>query len=546
MSLRGFKSLENDEGKTIQTVKEQQRRALFDNAELTPEQKQWVDQELLVDPDSDQMPADYTDYTSFVLSMYDSEDRREAAEQAVQHGLTVDQFVQWDDRLKAVSSMKDRFDKNRYSDAEARSMVLDEVLQNSVLLDSEKEAIADYVIISSIGEEDEKTRQNWENIAKGKVNASDFVRFQADASIYDDWAEGTGTDNAANVAKILRGYEGLTDEQRDVLFQTYRDNMSVNPFHVSVYEKAIDPNGSFFSALTDDGKARLRSLLNEYEQDINEGAELDEWRAKAYMAEKEAGIVPGIYAMYRVALETANTDGKGNPRQSEAEACVNAMDGLTQYQKAYLYASTNSSWKNNPFGNATVGEYSSGLEIGINPIEGGTVTSGFGPRDSFQTDNGAMSSSNHPSIDIGAPEGTPIGAYKSGKVTKNGWVDGYGWTIEVTHGDGTVSAYHHMMEQSPVSVGTEVTQGDQIGKVGQTGNSKGAHLDLTITRDGKPIDPASLIPELKDSATGYVWTGSNVYTNVTSGSGESSGGSSGSSGLKSLEGFKNFKSLPTF
>lgn len=264
------------------------------------------------------------------------------------------------------------------------------------------------------------------------------------------------------------------------------------------------------------------------------------------MAEKEAGIAPGIYAMYRVALETANTDGKGNPRQSEAEACVNAMDGLTQYQKAYLYASTNSSWKNNPFGNATVGEYSSGLEIGINPIEGGMVTSGFGPRDSFQTDNGAMSSSNHPSIDIGATEGTPIGAYKSGKVTKNGWVDGYGWTIEVTHSDGTVSAYHHMMEQSPVSVGTEVTQGDQIGKVGQTGNSKGAHLDLTITRDGKPIDPASLIPELKDSATGYVWTGSNVYTNVTSGSGESSGGSSGSSGLKSLEGFKNFKSLPTF
>ena len=95
-----------------------------------------------------------------------------------------------------------------------------------------------------------------------------------------------------------------------------------------------------------------------------------------------------------------------------------------------------------------------------------------------------------------------------------------------------------MMEQSPVAVGTEVKQGEQIGKVGQTGNSKGAHLDLTITRDGKPIDPATLIPELQDSATGYVWTGSNVYTNVTSGSSQSSGssgGSSGSSGLKSLD-----------
>lgn len=115
----------------------------------------------------------------------------------------------------------------------------------------------------------------------------------------------------------------------------------------------------------------------------------------------------------------------------------------------------------------------------------------------------------------------------------------------MTHGDGTVSAYHHMMEQSPVSVGTEVTQGDQIGKVGQTGNSKGAHLDLTITRDGKPIDPASLIPELKDSATGYVWTGSNVYTNVTSGSGKSSSGSGSgkSSSLKNLNDLLNLDSL---
>lgn len=537
LSLRGFESVKDSEGNTVQTVKDQQRLALFDNENLTPEQKAAVDRALIVSGE-DEQPADYSDRNAFLLGQYVSESRRDAARDAIATGLSIDQFVTWDDRLSELTGEKDENDKKVRTEAEARGIVLDEVMQDATLSDGEKQAIADYVLISSIGEEDEKTREDWETIAKGKVNASDFVRFQADASVYDDWAEGTGTDNAANVAAILRGYDGLTDEQRDVLFQTYRENMSVNPFHVSVYEKSIDPNGSFYGALTDDGKARLRSLLNEYEQDINEGTELSEWRAKAYMAEKEAGISPATYAMYRVALETANTDGKGNPRQSEAEACVNAMDGLTQYQKAYLYASTNSSWKNNPFGSATVGEYSSGQEVGINPVAGAAVTSRFGPRDSFQTDNGAMSSSLHPSIDIGAAEGTPIGAYKSGKVTQNGWVDGYGWTIEVTHSDGTVSAYHHMMEQSPVAVGTEVKQGEQIGKVGQTGNSKGAHLDLTITRDGKPVDPATLIPELQDSATGYVWTGSNVYTNVTSGSGQDSGGSSGSSkssGLKSLD-----------
>lgn len=529
------------EGNTLISAKQKARQMLFERDDLTAAQKRWLDQQLLVDPDSDQQPADYSDYNTFMLyNIRDS--RKDAAREAISHGLDIDQFVQWDDRLSELIGEENADGDKIRTAAEARIMVLDEVMQDGALSDGEKQTIADYVLISSIGEADEKTQQNWENIAKGKVNASDFVRFQADTSVYDDWAEGTGTDNAANVAEILRGYSGLTDEQRDILFQTYRDNMSVNPFHVSVYEKSIDPNGSFYSALTDDGKARLRSLLNEYEQDINEGAELDEWRAKAYMAEKEAGISPATYAMYRVALETANTDNKGNPRQSEAEACVNAMDGLTQYQKAYLYASTNSSWKKNPFGSATVGEYSSGQEVGINPIAGGTVTSDFGPRDSFQTDNGAMSSSLHPSIDIGAAEGTPIGAYKSGKVTQNGWVDGYGWTIEVTHSDGTVSAYHHMMEKSPVAVGTDVKQGEQIGKVGQTGNSKGAHLDLTITRDGQPIDPATLIPELQNSATGYVWTGSNVYTNVTSGSGQSSG-SSGSGSRKSSSGPKLLDNL---
>lgn len=542
LSLRGFESVKDSEGNTVQTVKDQQRLVLFDNENLTPEQKAAVDRALIVSGE-DEQPADYSDRNAFLLGQYVSESRRDAARSALETGLSIDQFVQWDDRLSELKNEKGTDDKAVRSAAEARQMTLDEILKDSTLSDSEKQALADYVLISSIGEEDEKARKNWETIAKGKVNASDFVRFQADASVYDAWAEGTGTDNAANVAEILRGYDGLTDEQRDVLFQTYRDNMSVNPFHVSVYEKSIDPNGSFYGALTDDGKARLRSLLNEYEQDINEGTELSEWRAKAYMAEKEAGISPATYAMYRVALETANTDGKGNPRQSEAEACVNAMDGLTQYQKAYLYASTNSSWKNNPFGSATVGEYSSGQEVGINPVAGAAVTSRFGPRDSFQTDNGAMSSSLHPSIDIGAAEGTPIGAYKSGKVTQNGWVDGYGWTIEVTHSDGTVSAYHHMMEQSPVAVGTEVKQGEQIGKVGQTGNSKGAHLDLTITRDGKPIDPATLIPELQDSATGYVWTGSNVYTNVTSGSGQSSGSSGGSSGSSKSSGLKSLDDL---
>ena len=73
-----------------------------------------------------------------------------------------------------------------------------------------------------------------------------------------------------------------------------------------------------------------------------------------------------------------------------------------------------------------------------NPVERGTISSKFGPRDTFSTSNGASSSRWHKSIDIAAPAGTAIKSVQDGKVTANGWVDGYGWTIEVTHANGYV------------------------------------------------------------------------------------------------------------
>lgn len=619
--------VKNAEGETEISGKQVARRMLFERDDMTPAQKAWLDGQLLIDPDSDETPPDYSDYNTFMLGQYVSESRQDAAREAISHGLDIDQFVSWDDRLRELQNEKDANDERVRTDAAGLEMALDEVMQDSALSNSEKQAIADYVLISSMsdkqredwetggrgnvnasdfvrwtsrvsqlenekgaddkqvrtaaearnmvldelaaaaiddetrqkiaeyviiptmGEADAKKREDWANIAKGHVNATDFIRFQDDLTIYKDWAKGSETDNARNVAEILRGYDGISDEQRDILYQTYTDTMKNNPYHVSSYEQQIEGN-QFYQDLSEEGRLALRALTNEYEQAVNEGKELDSWLAKAYMANAEANITPGVYALYRVALQAVNAqvDNNGNYSQAEAQAAVESLPDLSQHQKAYLWQSTNKSWKNNPYGSATVGEYSSGMEVGINPIAGGVVTSFFGPRKSFQTDNGAWASSLHPSIDIGAAEGTPIGAYKSGTVIQNGWVSGYGWTIEVEHGDGTVSAYHHMMQQSPVAVGTAVSQGQQIGQVGQTGNSKGPHLDLTITRNGTPIDPATLIPELEGSASGYIYEGTVSSGAVSSGAAtaraeKASSGSSGSSGLKKLEGLSGLKSL---
>lgn len=477
-----------------------------------------------------------------------SEERQKDGREAMQHGLSAKQFVKWDTRFSDLKNKKDADGKHIYSEAESRGRVLEEVMADDTLRSGEKQALADYVLISTMGDND---KEKWNDEVKGKVNASDYVRFKSDVAEYEKEFEGTDTDNAANVKRIIDGYENLNAEQKSVLMSVYSDNASKNLYHVSTYEQQIDKNGSFYKGLSQSGRDNLRSMLNEYESAVNDGKALDKWKAKAYMAEKEADISPATYAMFYIASQKAKGD-KSNVSQKAAEAAeaaVNAMDGLTQHQKAYLYQSVNASWKKNPFGSATVGKYESGAETGINPVEGSTVSSPFGPRQTFTTANGATSSKNHHSIDLAAAAGTPIKAFQSGKVTANGWVDGYGWTIEVTHPNGLISQYHHMQNSSSVAIGTEVKQGQTIGNVGSTGNSTGPHLDLSIIKDGKYIDPASVIPELKDSASGYISTDAASYGALTAaaqssgkkssgGSGKSGGGSSGLKPLKVLGGLK--------
>lgn len=492
----------------------------------------------------DEQPADYSDRNAFLLGQYVNESRRDAARSALETGLSIDQFVQWDDRLSELKNEKGTDDKAVRSAAEARQMTLDEILKDSMLSDSEKQALADTVVISSMSE---TQRDEWVNMAKGKVNATDYVRFVDDVAAYKEEYKDTGADNSANVAEILRGYDGLTDEQRDVLFQTYSSTMKNNPFHVSEYEQRMQGN-SFYDDLNEAGRAEVRALANEYEQAINEGKELSDWQGKAYMAE-EAGISPETYILYRVALSATNADGKGSAKQSEAETAVNLIPRLTQQQKAYLYQSTNTSWKNNPFGSATVTKYNAETTEAINPVEGGTLSSSFGPRSSPT----AGASSWHKAIDIAASAGTPVKSVMPGTVVavnKSGYGGGYGVSVRVDHGNGIITEYHHMQEGSAdrINVGDTVEAGQQIGKVGSTGISTGPHLDMQAWKDGQIVDPLTIIPGYGEPS-GYVYDGS-VSSGVISSSaaqaaaeGTSGGGSGQSTGLKSLKGFKR---LPTF
>ena len=521
------------------------REMLFNDNDLNEIQKKYLDRELI--GSSVGASGDYSSRDMFDISQKVREARQDDAMEALKHGISVDEFANWDgiieetlaDNEVDAKDFVEGQNNELYKKNEALLAILNEYGNSGEHTDAEKNAFADYLLISAMEDSD---KERWDEV-KGTVNATDFVKFASDMTTYNKEYKGSGLSKSDAMQSILDGYKNLSDTQKDALFGVYSDSASGNAFHISKYEEAIKDN-SFYSYLKDAGKKELRSLLNSYEKHVADNAKLDGWEAKAAVA-KEAGISPGIYALFQVALQEADTDGKGLS-QAKAKAAVESVGGLTQAQKAYLWQSANKSWKKNPYGSATVSEYKYAGGEFANPVEGGTISSKFGPRDTFATSNGASSSRWHKSIDIAAPAGTAIKSVQGGKVTANSWVSGYGWTIEVTHDNGYVSMYHHMQNQSSVAVGTEVKQGQTIGNVGSTGNSTGPHLDLTITKDGTPVDPASLIGDYKNAKTGYVYEGSPVYTQLSSAaskSKKSSGGSSRSSGGSSSGGLKQLKGL---
>ena len=108
---------------------------------------------------------------------------------------------------------------------------------------------------------------------------------------------------------------------------------------------------------------------------------------------------------------------------------------------------------------------------------------------------GQRAAGNHQGIDIAAPAGTPIYASKAGTVTRAEFSRSYGNVVYIDHGDGVQSRYAHMSALG-VRKGEQVEAGVQIGKVGNTGRSRGNHLHFEIRRNNTPVNPESMIPGL--------------------------------------------------
>ena len=131
------------------------------------------------------------------------------------------------------------------------------------------------------------------------------------------------------------------------------------------------------------------------------------------------------------------------------------------------------------------------LELGLEEIATpvmGVLTSGYGYRE-HPIDGEEQF---HQGADLAADWGTPVLAFADGVVDYIGESEAYGQYIQLRHAGGVTSFYAHCSKLC-AQKGQEVSLGEKIAEVGDTGNATGPHLHFELKVDGVRVDPVYYI-----------------------------------------------------
>ncbi|MCA1063231.1 peptidoglycan DD-metalloendopeptidase family protein [Rossellomorea sp. AcN35-11] len=116
----------------------------------------------------------------------------------------------------------------------------------------------------------------------------------------------------------------------------------------------------------------------------------------------------------------------------------------------------------------------------IFPVEG-VITDSYGTR-----------SGTHKGMDIGGDIGSPVYSVAKGTVIKSYFSPSYGHVVFVRHDNGYETVYAHLKDRL-VEENQEVGQGAQLGSLGNTGRSTGAHLHFEVHKGEWTIDKENAV-----------------------------------------------------
>ncbi|MBN8481529.1 MAG: M23 family metallopeptidase [Xanthomonadales bacterium] len=122
------------------------------------------------------------------------------------------------------------------------------------------------------------------------------------------------------------------------------------------------------------------------------------------------------------------------------------------------------------------------------PVAHGYVVSGYGTRSDPITGRQAV----HLGVDFDVPLGSDVLAVAEGVVSYSGMRAGYGYTVEIDHGNGYMTRYAHN-SLNVVEAGARVHVGDVVAKVGSTGRSTGPHCHFEVWLNGRPVNPMAYV-----------------------------------------------------
>lgn len=118
------------------------------------------------------------------------------------------------------------------------------------------------------------------------------------------------------------------------------------------------------------------------------------------------------------------------------------------------------------------------------PLEDITISAAYGTRIHPVTGEETY----HGGIDFAAQAGTPVYAAADGSVLETGTDSEYGNYIIILHDNGDMT-YYTTCDEILAQEGQNVTRGEQIATVGNTGMSTGPHLHFAVSRGGAFIEP---------------------------------------------------------
>ncbi|MEG2863824.1 MAG: peptidoglycan DD-metalloendopeptidase family protein [Eggerthellaceae bacterium] len=183
----------------------------------------------------------------------------------------------------------------------------------------------------------------------------------------------------------------------------------------------------------------------------------------------------------KITAEAAELQAQEDLAAEQAAAAKAAAEKAQQQQSQGGGGGSNSGYV--PGGGGSSSVVGSGQFA--HPCPGAALSSDFGWR--------SFDNSFHNGIDLAAGEGTPYYAAADGTVIIAGYSGSAGNWIVISHGNGLVTKYMHS-SAIYVSAGQQVSKGQNIGAVGNTGNSFGAHLHFQVEEgasgwSGTPVNP---------------------------------------------------------